>query len=232
MIQKLIHKIFKKKQRSMSHSVVENISPKTAMRSVYLEKKWGGKHKDFYSGGGSHSKRLVGPYVKTIKRFLETKPNMLTICDFGCGDFNVGKRLVALSKAYYAFDVVEELIARNKAQFKNDKLEFACLDIVEDDLPQGDCVLIRQVLQHLSNDHIAKVIPKLRQFKYVIITEHVPKKKFVPNLDKTTGVNIRLSINSGVVLHEPPFSIHAKETTELLRIPYNKGVVVTTCYKF
>lgn len=154
------------------------------------------------------------------------------MCDFGCGDFNVGKRLVDFTKAYRAFDVVEELIARNRQQFKNEKLTFDCLDIVADELPKGDCVLIRQVLQHLSNEHIKKVVLKLRQFKYAIITEHLPKKEFVPNLDKTTGVNIRLSRSSGVVLHAPPFSINATAREELLRIAYNKGVVVTTLYTF
>ncbi len=232
MIRNLIRKIFQKKEKHRIDPIVKEVSPKLAMRSVYLEKKWGGKNKDFYSGGGSHSKRLVGPYVRTIKTFLDSKPNKLTVCDFGCGDFNVGKRLVEFSKTYQAFDVVEELIVRNRKQFKNEKLTFDCLDIVADELPQGDCVLIRQVLQHLSNDHIKEVVPKLKQFKYAIITEHLPKKEFVPNLDKTTGVNIRLSRNSGVVLHEPPFSIAAVSREELLRIPYNKGVVVTTLYTF
>ena len=232
MIRSLLKNIFQKKKTHKTDAIVEEVSPKQAMRSVYLEKKWGGKNKDFYSGGGSHSKRLVGPYVQAIKTFLESQPEQLIVCDFGCGDFNVGKRLVDFSKKYRAFDVVEELITRNREQFKHEKLSFDCLDIVVDEFPKGDCVLIRQVLQHLSNDHIKKVVPKLQQFKYAIITEHLPKKGFVPNLDKTTGVNIRLSRNSGVVLHESPFSIAAASRKELLRIPYNKGVVVTTLYTF
>ena len=231
MIKKILREIFQKREQQQD-LIIEEVSPKLAMRSVYLEKKWGGKNKDFYSGGGSHSKKLVGPYVRAIKRFLASQPEQLIVCDFGCGDFNVGKRLVGFSKKYHAFDVVEELIARNREQFKHEKLTFDCLDIVADELPKGDCVLIRQVLQHLSNDHIKKVVPKLQQFKYAIITEHLPKRRFEPNLDKTTGVNIRLSRNSGVVLHEPPFSINARAREELLRISYNKGVVVSTLYTF
>ncbi|NQY30284.1 MAG: SAM-dependent methyltransferase, partial [Flavobacteriaceae bacterium] len=45
-----------------------------------------------------------------------------------------------------AVDIVESLIKHNKANFKDDNLEFYCLDIAVDYLPSGDCALLRQVL--------------------------------------------------------------------------------------
>ncbi len=144
----------------------------------------------------------------------------------------MGSQLVSHAHKYHAFDVVEELIARNKQKFQHANLTFDCIDIVQEELPSGDCVLIRQVLQHLSNQHIIEVLPKLKNFKYAIITEHLPKGEFAPNLDKITGANIRLSRGSGVVLHEPPFNLTAVAREELLRVKYNKGVIVTTLYNF
>jgi len=43
-------------------------------------------------------------------------------------------------------DIVEPLIKRNKQRYQEDQLEFICLDIAKDDLPTGDCVILRQVL--------------------------------------------------------------------------------------
>ena len=62
------------------------------------------------------------------------------------------------TKKYIAVDIVENLIERNKTLFKEDNLEFHCLDIVEDDLPKADCIILRQVLQHLSNAEIETIV--------------------------------------------------------------------------
>ncbi|WP_350290013.1 class I SAM-dependent methyltransferase [uncultured Croceitalea sp.] len=237
-----LKKLFKKITKTESNKLLKkegDTLPKTpkmpvkkVMSEIYAKKKWGGAKYDFYSGFGSHSKKVVKPYVKTISNFLESHLNSLLICDLGCGDFNVGSQLVPFSKSYIGVDVVEELVERNKKLFINDKLSFKCLNIVEEELPKADCILVRQVLQHLSNNDIKKVVEKFKVYKYVIVTEHLPKRAFKPNLDKITGANIRLSRNSGVVLHEPPFNMVARNRQELLNIKYNKGTIVTTLYEF
>lgn len=229
---KILKKLFYKKQNEEVSITQKETQPSKIMRDIYLNKRWGGKKYDFYSGFGSHSKKVVKPYVRVVRGFLDSHQNKLVVCDIGCGDFNVGSQLVAHAKAYFAVDVVEELIIRNKELFKDDKLTFDCVDIINEQLPIGDCVLIRQVLQHLSNDDIKKIIPKLQKFKYAIVTEHLPKKEFIANKDKTTGVNIRLSRGSGIVLHQEPFNLKAKRTTEILRKHYNKGVITTMLYEF
>ena len=229
---KILKKLFNSKPDKEASTAQMETQPSKIMRDIYLNKRWGGKKYDFYSGFGSHSKKVVKPYVKTIRSFLDAHQNKLVVCDIGCGDFNVGSQLVAHAKSYFAVDVVEELIIRNKELYKDDKLTFDRVDIINEEIPSGDCVLIRQVLQHLSNDDIKKIIPKLQKFKYAIVTEHLPRKKFTANMDKTTGVNIRLSRGSGVVLHKEPFNLKAKQTTEILSKHYNKGVITTMLYQF
>jgi len=128
-------------------------------------------------------------------------------------------------------DIVPELIARNKALFRHPNLEFGCLNIIEDALPTADCVLVRQVFQHLSNEQIAAVANKLNTFKYFIVTEHVPKGDFVPNIDKETDAYIRLAKNSGVVLTAPPFSFKPLKQRELIQVHLKKGQIVTTLYQ-
>ena len=93
---------------------------------------------------------------------------------------------------------VEDLIERNKEKFKDEEVEFRCLNIAVDELPSGDCVLIRQVLQHLSNAEVDSILNKLSDYKYIIITEHVPIGDFDPNVDIISGQGTRLKKKSGL----------------------------------
>lgn len=66
------------------------------------------------------------------------------------------------------------------------------MNIVEDDLPRGDVATVRQVLQHLSNTQIGAALPKLARYKHVIVTEHVPRGSFRPNVNKAMGPELDL----------------------------------------
>jgi len=208
-------------------------STKAAMTQVYELNLWGDHTSDFYSGQGSHHPDLVDPYIEVVTSFLRSFERPLVVCDLGCGDFNVGHRLVQYAERYIAVDIVVDLIERNKEKFKDEDLEFHCLDIAVDDLPSGDCVLLRQVLQHVSNAEIRSIVGKLNEFKYVILTEHLPKGDFTPNKDIISGQGIRLKKQSGVNLVASPFNLKVKEEKQLLSINLddNKGVIITTVYK-
>ena len=205
---------------------------KDAMEQVYAMKLWGNNDSDFYSGEGSHNPEIVRPYVNVLKTFLTSFNEPLVVCDLGCGDFNVGKELVAYTDKYVAVDIVADLIAYNKEKFKAENLEFHCLDIAINNLPSGDCVLLRQVLQHLSNTEIQSIVTKLANFKYVILTEHLPQGDFVANKDIISGQGIRLKKQSGLNLLTAPFNFKVKDEKQLLStiLKDSKGVIVTTLY--
>ncbi|WP_431135737.1 class I SAM-dependent methyltransferase [Psychroserpens mesophilus] len=206
---------------------------KKAMEQIYNLNLWGSDISDFYSGMGSHHPEIVNPYIDSITSFLTSFVNPLVVCDLGCGDFNVGQHLVKHTKAYVAVDIVEKLIQHNEEKFKEENLEFHCLDLALDDLPSADCALLRQVLQHLSNNEVRSILNKLTDFKYVIITEHLPEGEFVPNKDIISGQGTRLKKQSGLNVLKPPFSLKAKEERQLLSVLSQdfKGVIVTTLYK-
>lgn len=206
---------------------------KDAMQQVYDLHLWGGKDFDFYSGDGSHNIKIIEPYLHSVSTFLKSHNNSLTVCDLGCGDFNIGKQLINYTKRYIGIDIVENLIERNKTLFKAENLEFHCLNIVEDELPKTDCVILRQVLQHLSNTEIQKIIKKLSHYKYLILTEHLPVGNFTPNIDIISGQGIRIKKNSGVNLLEAPFNLKIVEAQKLSQITLdnNKGIIKTTLYR-
>jgi len=206
---------------------------KEAMEQVYKLKLWGTNNADFYSGAGSHQPEIINPYIEVLKIFLTSFKTPITVCDLGCGDFNVGKELVKYSKNFVAVDIVEDLIAHNKKHFKEENVVFYCLDIAKDELPKADCAIIRQVLQHVSNAEIQSIASKLSAFKYVIVTEHLPVGNFTSNRNIISGQVIRLKKQSGVNLLAPPFNFKVKEEKQLVAIHLkdNVGAIVTTLYQ-
>ena len=206
---------------------------KDAMEQVYERKLWGNNDSAFYSGIGSHHPDIIRPYIATVSSFLKSFENPITVCDLGCGDFNVGKELVEFTDKYIGVDIVAPLVKHNSEKFVQENLEFYCLDIAVDDLPRGDVVILRQVLQHLSNSEIQSVLKKLSAYKYFILTEHLPEGDFVPNKEIISGQGTRLKKQSGVDVLAAPFNFKIKEKKKLLSVLLDDrtGVIETSLYK-
>ncbi|MGB7784517.1 MAG: hypothetical protein WBL27_00300 [Salinimicrobium sp.] len=77
------------------------------------------------------------------------------------------------------------------------------------------------------------MVEKIHDFKYVLLTEHLPDGDFEPNKDIISGQGIRLKKQSGVNLYAPPFKFKVKEEKHLLSVqsPGFEGVLVTNLYK-
>jgi len=203
---------------------------RNAMEQIYEMKLWGDNNSEFYSGDGSHHPEIVNPYITAVTAFLISFESPLVVCDLGCGDFNIGQELVKHTEKYIAVDIASNLINFNKNKFKNEKLEFHCLDIAVDDLPFGNCALIRQVLQHLSNVEVQNILHKLKMYKYVILTEHIPNGEFTPNKEIISGQGTRLKSQSGINIFTAPFNFKVKAQKKVLAIRLNnsEGLIVTS----
>jgi len=199
------------------------------MEQIYDKNLWGSNQGEYFSGFGSHNLEIVEPYINVVKDFFKSFDRRIIVCDLGCGDFNIGKHLLKYTEKYLAIDIAENLINYNKEKFKEENLKFKCLDISKDRLPKADCVLLRQVLQHLSNAEVQSILNKLLDYKYVLITEHLPSGDFIPNKDIIAGQGIRLKKQSGLDVFKSPFSFKVKRQKELLCINLGekKGVIIT-----
>ena len=93
-----------------------------------------------------------------------------------------------------------------------------CVDATKSKLPEADCVLIKEVLQHLTNTEISDLLINLRGFKYVIITESYPFKLRKINLDKIKGPLSRSYNYSAVEIDKEPFNFSFKKKSNLLSI--------------
>jgi hypothetical protein len=77
-----------------------------------------------------------------------------------------------------------------------------------------------------------KVLPKLAAFKYAIVTEHLPGfEGFIPNLDKRSGPDNRVSIGSGIDLSQAPFHLKSSSTRTLCEVNEFGGLIRTTLYE-
>ena len=206
---------------------------------IYRDSLWGQSPdawETFYSGHGSHDPMLVMPFLYSVRGFLHglhmhdgRRPDIL---DIGCGDFTIGARLTDLANRYLACDVVAPLIDRNRARFRRDGLEFLVLDATQTTPPSADVVVIRQVLQHLSNEQIACILEHLpERCSYLLVTETVPGKQgFVPNLDMPPGPGVRVDHGSGIVLTAKPFSLAVVAEVALRDTPFGESRIRTWLY--
>ncbi|WP_353567763.1 class I SAM-dependent methyltransferase [Haloferula sargassicola] len=180
------------------------------------------------------------PYIEAVDDWIKRhSAQSWTAVDLGCGDFQVGSRLFDRFDRYVAVDIVPSLIEAHRSNPAYQGVDFRCVDAIADSLPEGDVIFVRQVLQHLSNQEIAEILPKLKKFRYAIVSEHLPSEQTLrrKNLDKVHGGEIRLVKGSGVYLDAPPFSLEYCTAELLLEVsgfdrPVAGGVIRTTCYNF
>ena len=207
-------------------------TPATIFGRIYREKNWGGPDCDFYSGSGSYVPDVIEPYISAVRAFLSKLPAAPEVVDIGCGDFTAAGRIVDLARHYHACDVVPDLIDRNRRLFPSHHVTFHRLDATVDALPHGDVVIVKQMFQHLSNEHISAVLPKLLCYPVWIVSEHVPFGSFKPNRDIQTGGYTRLLLNSGVVLTEKPFRIRPSAVDLLCEVVEDGHPIQTLAYRF
>ena len=212
-----------------------NLTTQQIFTKIYEEGVWG-KSEDpsqkFFSGAGSHEGLIVSAYIEAIQNFLSTFEKKPNVVDLGCGDFFIGSNIRSLCANYTACDIVEPLVNFNREKFKSLDVVFKVLDFTKDELPQGEIVFIRQVLQHLSNEQIQNALPQIAlKYKYLVLTEHLPGSgEFTHNLDKPTGPDLRLYINSGIVLTSAPFNLKVKEQKQLCQVAEYGGIITSTLY--
>ncbi len=213
------------------HQHYKNLPLGEVFSRIYEQREWGGDN-GFYSGSGSHDLAIVESYVGVVSSFLsgfEVKP---VVVDLGSGDFNIGKHFVDFANYYYACDIVVGLQEFNRHKYNYKNVEFLFVNAVDDPLPIGDVIVIRQVLQHLSNSQIMRIIEKCYDFPYWLITEHLPDTStFKPNIDIDAGSGIRILFDSGVDLLAPPFNVKGYSHRILCESSEYGGVIRTTLFE-
>lgn len=178
---------------------------------IYRNNRWGGEQGNYHSGSGSTIQHAE-LYADLVKWFIKER-EVRHVVDLGCGDFRIGAQLIDAGVRYTGIDIVPSLVEDNRRRYRNDRVRFECLNIIEDELPEGDLCLIRQVLQHLSNEQIIRVLQNVARYRWVVVTEHYPAAVALrrKNVDKPCGEDVRIYDGSAVFLDAPPFNRRVSE---------------------
>jgi hypothetical protein len=197
---------------------LSRLSLQEAFDEVYRKNMW--RQGDSSSGVGSEGV-LADRYIELVLKYA-SENGLRTAVDAGCGDFSVGSRLAPHFGRYTAFDLSPFVIENNKRHFATltRNVTFHVGDMTSTMFPSGDLILIRQVLQHLTNAQIEQILKNLEasEWRRALITEdvHDPENNQTPNLDLPSHtVRTRVSMNSGVFLDKDPFNRDAKRLAVL-----------------
>lgn len=134
---------------------------------IYKTNRW-----VFGSGTGSIA-YFNQPFINFVNNFIDQHSNINTILDIGCGDWQIGQHLNLGGKKYIGTDVSPVILNKTKTKFESPAKHFIHLDATKEDLPDADLVIVKDVLQHLSNTDISSILSKLTRYRYVIIQNDI-----------------------------------------------------------
>src|SRR5215213_5850070 len=143
----------------------ESTTPRTApaqdpamrdrFEQIYATGEWG-----VGSGEGSYASDNAG-YVKFLQQFLKDR-KIKSVVDLGCGDWQTSRFVNWSGIQYKGFDLVRPVIERNKATFGRPGVEFNVFSGLFSDLPPASLLIVKDVLQHWSNEAVSAFLPTLQ----------------------------------------------------------------------
>ena len=108
--------------------------------------------------------------------------NCTSILDAPCGDYNWMKAVDLEGITYQGADIVPDLITQCQTNYPG--VSFQVLDITTDPLPKADFWLCRDVLFHLSNEDIAKIIDNFKNSDITYFgSSHFPQASINPDAE-------------------------------------------------
>ena len=165
--------------------------------TIFDENRWGSD--ESVSGDGSTLDQTI--ILRKVLPDLLRRVGAKTLLDAPCGDFNWMRRMVLPNGVtYVGGEIVQPLVDRLKTTFASDQRDFIKLDIVDDDLPDADIWLCRDVLFHLSNAEIVAVLANFARsdVRFILTTTYPFAEQ---NRDIRSG-GFRF-----INLMKPPFSL-------------------------
>lgn len=121
---------------------------------LYKNRSWGGVTSVSGSGSDPDQTEIL---VQELPHLL-TRFGISSLLDIPCGDFNWMKRIHLEAYRYTGADIVAEIIAHNTQRYAQPHLTFRHMNLLTDDLPQSDLVLVRDCLVHFSFEDVFRAL--------------------------------------------------------------------------
>jgi SAM-dependent methyltransferase len=138
--------------------------PREVFSWIYRTGLWGG------SGGGS-SLEATARYRGFVQAFC-AREGIRSVVDVGCGDWSFSRLVEWGGREYLGIDVVDDVIAANRTAFGKPGVTFACADACADPgvVPACDVILIKDVMQHLPNESVSRLLRLVDRCRFMIAT--------------------------------------------------------------
>lgn len=153
---------------------VAHMDVKSKFTKVYEDNIFGGEESRSGEGSNLEQTRVIREELPKLLADLK----IMTMLDAPCGDWNWMRATDLGSTKYTGVDIVEPLIESNRVKYGSPTVQFACLDIANEELPRADLIFSRDCLVHLSFEDAFKV---LRNFQrsgatYLLTTTFADRK--------------------------------------------------------
>ena len=128
-------------------------------QNIFNENAWG--NSESISGEGSNLERTK--VIRAKLPGLLSRRGVRTILDAPCGDFYWMKEVELGDIDYIGADIVETIIAQDRAWYASPRRRFVLCDLVSDPLPKADLILCRDCLVHLPYAETRHAIDNFRK---------------------------------------------------------------------
>lgn len=180
---------------------------------IYTNREWGvNQQGQAWSGCGS-AYETTSVYREFLSNFLRTN-DIKSVVDIGCGDWEFSQYINWDGIDYKGFDVVSNVIEKNRLRFEKDTIHFYHGDISQQELPAADLLICKDVFQHLPIYDIFQIIKQCAKYKYCLITNDVYPHSLTSDNPEIVRGDYR-----PVDLTKPPFNL--KGIKVLTFNPYN-----------
>lgn len=169
------------------------VALRAAFESVYQNSHWG-----HGSGPGSSPANTI-EYRAFVSRFIEAN-QIRTVTDLGCGDWQFSHLMDWTGVDYLGLDVVQSIVQHNRDRFGRANVRFDLFRSL-DDLPGGDLLISKEVLQHLPNAMIVSYPGEIRRkYRFALLTNSCEPLA-------QTNSDIEPGQYRPILLQRPPFNI-------------------------
>lgn len=178
---------------------LRGLSPEEVFTKYYEDHLW--TSEESVSGRGST--------VDVTEELRSALPSLLadlevsTLLDVPCGDFNWMSQVDLGDIEYIGGEIVPALVEENSARYGQAGRRFCVIDLMENDLPQADAILVRDCLIHLDFAAIERVLRNIARsdVTWLLASDYPLLQK---NVDSSIGPATPVSLSL------PPFALGPK----------------------
>ena len=171
-----------------------SLSHRDIFNTIYSKNLWG-----HGSGPGSLAENTQ-EYRRFLHNFLRSN-QITSVVDIGCGDWQISRLMDWTGIRYIGVDV-SDVVLSNTQNFAREGVSFLLADARYEPIPTAELVIIKDVMQHWSNDDILTFLPRLNSFPQALITNG-----FHPSMSNLVNTDIQAGSFRPINLRLAPFNL-------------------------